>query len=38
MENTSGLGKTSVVPEEIKGWNWAHFFGIGFGVYVMGHS
>ena len=25
MENTSGLGKTSIVPEEIKGWNWGAF-------------
>ena len=22
MQNTSGQGKESVIPEEIKGWNW----------------
>ncbi|OYT90748.1 MAG: ribonuclease G [Burkholderiales bacterium PBB3] len=22
MQNTSGQGKESIVPEEIKGWNW----------------
>ena len=26
MENTSGQGKTSAVPPEIKGWNWGAFF------------
>jgi len=25
-ENTSGQGKTSAVPSEIKGWNWGAFF------------
>lgn len=25
MENTSGQGATSVVPDEIKGWNWGAF-------------
>ncbi len=26
MENTSGKGKASIVPPEIKGWNWGAFF------------
>ena len=26
MENTSGQGKLSVVPDEIKGWSWGAFF------------
>ncbi len=26
MENTSGLGPQSHIPEEIKGWNWGAFF------------
>ncbi len=26
MENTSGTGKTAVVPPEILGWNWGAFF------------
>jgi hypothetical protein len=26
MENTSGQGKTSIVPVEIRGWNWGAFF------------
>ncbi len=26
LQNTSGQGSTSVVPEEIKGWNWGAFF------------
>ena len=26
MENTSGQGKASTVPPEIKGWNWGAFF------------
>ena len=26
MENTSGQGATSAVPEEIKGWNWGAFW------------
>ena len=26
MENTSGQGAASVVPGEIKGWNWGAFF------------
>jgi len=25
MENTSGLGQSSSVPEEIKGWSWGAF-------------
>ena len=25
MENTSGQGKTSTVPSEIKRWNWGAF-------------
>lgn len=25
MENTSGQGKTAIVPEEIKGWSWGAF-------------
>src|SRR5882724_5041986 len=25
MENSSGLGKDTVVPEEVKGWNWGAF-------------
>ena len=26
MENTSGQGAASVVPDEVKGWNWGAFF------------
>ena len=26
MENTSGQGKASVLPAELKGWNWGAFF------------
>ena len=26
MQNTSGQGAASVVPDEIKGWNWGAFF------------
>jgi len=26
IENTSGQGKRSTVPSEIKGWNWGAFF------------
>jgi len=26
MENTSGQGKTAIVPDEIKGWSWGAFF------------
>ena len=29
MDNTSGLGKSSIVPDEIKGWCWGAFF-LGF--------
>ncbi|MHB1191256.1 MAG: ribonuclease G [Armatimonadota bacterium] len=25
-ENTSGQGASSIVPEEIRGWNWGAFF------------
>lgn len=25
-ENTSGLGSSAVVPEEVRGWNWGAFF------------
>lgn len=25
-ENTSGQGKNSIVPEEVKGWSWGAFF------------
>lgn len=39
MENTSGLGKSSVVPPEIKRWNWGAFllnvfWGIGNNTYI----
>ncbi len=39
MENTSGQGKKSIVPDEIKGWNWSAFllgwiWGIGNHVWV----
>ena len=39
MENTSGLGKTAIVPYEIKGWNWGAFllswiWGIGNRVWI----
>ena len=26
MQNTSGQGAASVVPDEVKGWNWGAFF------------
>jgi len=26
MDNTSGLGKASIVPSEVEGWNWGAFF------------
>lgn len=37
--NTSGQGTTSVLPDELKGWNWGAFFlhwiwGIGNGVWI----
>ena len=39
MENTSGQGKASVLPAELKGWNWGAFFlhviwGIGNDTYI----
>lgn len=39
MENTSGQGKTAVVPPEIQGWNWGAFlfnwiWGLGNGTYI----
>lgn len=39
QEYVSGLGKNSVVPPEIKGWNWGAFFlnwiwGIGNSTYI----
>ncbi len=38
-ENTSGQGKTAIVPYEIKGWNWGAFllgwiWGIGNHVWI----
>jgi len=38
-ENTSGQGKLSVVPNEIRGWNWGAFlfnwiWGIGNNVWI----
>ena len=33
-ENTSGQGKSAIVPNEIKGWNWgALFFNIIWGIF-----
>ncbi|MHB0999655.1 MAG: hypothetical protein ACYC27_10445 [Armatimonadota bacterium] len=34
--NTSGQGANAVVPEEIKGWNWAAFLMNGF--WAIGHK
>ena len=39
VENTSGQGKTAVVPDEVKGWNWGAFllsviWGIGNNVWI----
>jgi hypothetical protein len=39
MENTSGQGKSAVVPAEIKKWNWGAFFlnwiwGLGNNTYI----
>jgi hypothetical protein len=32
-ENTSGLGRVSTIPSEIRGWNWgAFFFGWMWGI------
>ena len=38
-ENTSGMGKDSIVPEEVRKWNWGAFFlnwiwGIGNSVWI----
>lgn len=33
MENTSGQGRSAVIPKEIRGWNWgAFFFGWLWGI------
>ena len=33
MENTSGQGRSAVIPKEIQGWNWgAFFFGWLWGI------
>ena len=39
QQYTSGLGKQSVVPPEVKGWNWGAFllnwiWGIGNSTYI----
>ena len=39
MENTSGQGKSAVIPAEIKKWNWGAFFlswiwGLGNNVFI----
>ncbi|MDJ0796968.1 MAG: hypothetical protein QNJ51_09055 [Calothrix sp. MO_167.B12] len=34
--NTSGQGKNSIVPDEVKGWNWAAFL-IGF-IWAIGNN
>lgn len=39
LENTSGMGKDSVVPEGVRGWSWGAFllnfiWGIGNNVYI----
>ena len=39
MQNTSGQGKTAILPFEIKGWNWGAFllnwiWGIGNSVWI----
>ena len=39
LDNTSGLGDIALIPEEIKGWNWAAFlftwiWGIGNSVWI----
>ena len=39
MENTSGQGRRSVIPDEIRGWNWGAFllnwiWGLGNATYI----
>ncbi len=39
VENTSGQGRLSTIPEEVRGWNWGAFFlswiwGVGNNVWI----